>query len=235
MERKASKIFVATWFLFAMCLVTPEFVFCEPTDGAKLVPEPGKRLPKILFPNSLTPEENRYLGIGKKKSFSFDDIQARLILVDYINTNCPNCIKSVPTFLEIYQMIERVPDLKAKVKIVAIGAGDTSTEVKDFKENHGIPYPILSDKDYKAHDAVGGPRVPFLVIAHKDSQGKWVVVDTRVGLMGSAEYRSTTYLEEDWLVSKAQGGIFSVEDFVAELKEILNSNPKDQKSKKSHR
>ena len=61
------------------------------------------------------------------------------------------------------------------------------------------------------------------------------MVDTRVGLMGSAEYRSTTYLEEDWLVSKAQGGIFSVDDFLAELKGILISNPKDQKSNKSRR
>jgi len=235
MEKKVFKIFAGVWLFFTMGLVTPEFVSCEPEGVAKAVLEPGDRLPRILFPNSLTTEENKYLGIGKKKSFSFDDIKARLILIDYINTNCPNCIKSIPTFVEICQMIEHDPVLKTRVKILAIAAGDTATEVKAFKDGYGVPYPILSDKDYKAHDAVGAPRVPFLIVARKDPQGKWIVVDSKVGLMGSMEYRSITYLEEDWVVSKAQGGIFSVEDFVTELKGILNPNPKDPKSKKSSR
>ena len=156
MERKASKIFVGIWFLFAVCLIAPEILSGDPTDGAKPTLETGERLPRIFFP-SLAPEENRYLGIGKRKRFTFDDIQARLILIDYINTNCPNCIKSVPTFVEISQRIEQDPTLKGKVKLLAIGAGDTSTEVKNFKENFGIPFPILPDEDFKAHDAVGAP------------------------------------------------------------------------------
>ena len=232
MERNASRIFVGIWIFFALCLIRPEFLFCEPTEAAKASPTVGSQLSGISF-FSLTPEESKYLGIGKKKRFGLDEIQARLILIDYINTNCPNCIRSVPTFVEIYGKIEQDPILKGRVKLLAIAAGDTSTEVKNFKESFGVPYPILPDKDFKAHDAAGAPRVPFLIIARKDPRGKWVVVDRRVGLMGSIEYRSTTYLEEDWLVSKAEGGIFSVEDFVTELKGILISGPKDLKSKKS--
>lgn len=182
---------------------------------------PGSVLPR-MFLRASSPQDGSYLGIGKKKGFTVNEISAKLLLIDFINTNCPNCIRSVPAFLEIYERIERDPFLKGRVKMLAIGAGDTRTEVNHFKESFHIPYPIFPDEAFKAHDAVGSPRVPFLIIARKDRRGRWLVVNTRVGVIGEAEYRSTTYLEEDWLVLKSEEGASSVGDFLEELKRILS-------------
>lgn len=191
---------------------------------------PGSMLPRILFRAS-SPEDSRYLGIGKKKVFTFQDISAEVLLVDYINTNCSNCNRSAPIFVELHRKIEEDFLLRGKVKIIAIGAGDTQTEVNSFKGNFKIPFPIFPDEEYKAHDAVGAPRVPFLVIARRGSQWKWVVVDTRLGMIDEDEYKSTTYLEEDWLVLKAEGGISSLDGFLEELRGILSTKGEPDRSK----
>lgn len=213
------------WVCFIVCLIVGASSQGETKDDAKGFPQKGSVLPRILLRAS-SAEESRYLGIGKRKVFTFQDISAEILLIDYINTNCSNCMRAVPTLNEIYRRIEGDSLLKGKVKVLAIGAGDTQTEVNHFKEALKIPYPVFPDEEYKAHDAAGSPRVPFLIIARKDSRGKWTVVDTKVGVMGEAEYRSTTYLEEDWFVQKMEGGVSSVDDFLEELKQILSARGK---------
>ena len=193
----------------------------------------GDPLPRISFHNSLTPSEARYLGIGPRKNFSLEDINARMILVDFINSNCHYCMESVPLLNEIYRSIEKDPALRSHVKLVAVGAGDTSTEVEHFKRTHGVLFPILPDTEYQAHDAIGGPRVPFLIIAIREGRGKWVVVDTKVGLIGTMESKTITYLEEDPLVETVEGEIASVEKFVTELKALLAARPETSKTNKS--
>jgi hypothetical protein len=104
--------------------------------------------------------------------------------------------------------------------------------VEHFKRTHGVLFPILPDTEYKAHQAIGEPRVPFLIIARREGRGKWVVADTKVGLIGTMESRTITYLEEDPLVETVMGEIFSVEKFIAELKGLLASKPTTSKASK---
>jgi hypothetical protein len=118
------------------------------------------------------------------------------------------------------------------VKLVAVATGDTLTEVEHFKQNHGVLFPIVPDTEYQGHHAIGEPRVPFLIIARREGRGKWVVADTKVGLIGTMESRTITYLEEDPLVETVQGDISSVEKFIAELKALLVSKPKTSKASK---
>ena len=230
MGRKVEKKRTGIWLFFMIFLIGAVSSQGNAQEGSQGNLRPGSMLPRILFRVS-SPENSHYLGIGKKKVFAFEDISAKVLLVDYINTNCSNCIRSAPIFVELYRKIEEDSLLRGKVKMLAIGAGDTQTEVNYFKENFKVPYPIFPDEEYKAHDAVGAPRVPFLVIARRDSQGKWVVVDTRLGMIGEGEYRSTTYLEEDWLVLKAEGGISSLDDFLEELRGILSIKEEPDRSK----
>jgi hypothetical protein len=106
------------------------------------------------------------------------------------------------------------------------------TEVETFKKTYGVLFPVLLDTDYKAHDAVGEPRVPFLIIAKRDGRGKWIVVSTKVGLMGTSEKRTATYLVGDLIVETMEGDIFSIEQFVDELRTLLNTPAEKLKFKK---
>ena len=208
-----------------------EISFCSSPNIPQAPPQLGDRLPKISFPIALSAEENKYLGLGQRKDFSLDDIKTKLILIDFIGTNCHFCIQSIPTMNEIYKAIEKDQNLRANVKMLAVAAGGTLTEVDYFKKTFGVLFPILADPEYKAHESVGEPRVPFLIFVRKDSQGRWVVVNTKVGLMGIAEARSATYLEEDVEVETLEGDIVTLESFIAELKTFLAIKPEALKSK----
>ena len=208
-----------------------EIAFCSSSNIPQTPPQLGDPLPKISFPNSLSPEENKYLGLGQRKNISLDDIKTKLILIDFIGTNCHFCIQSIPTMNEIYKAIEKDPGLRANIKMLAVAAGGTHTEVDYFKKSFGVLFPIVADPEYEAHESVGEPRVPFLIFARKDRQGKWVVVNTKVGLMGIAEARSATYLEEDVEVETLEGDIVTLESFINELKVFLAIKPETLKSK----
>ena len=113
--------------------------------------------PDLIFTQSLSREEQYYLGILSKKVFSFREIIGNLILVEFLSTYCINCQRQAPIFNEVYSLIERDPRLKGKVKMIGIAAGNNLNEVQIFKKAYDIPYPILSDARYDAHTAVGSP------------------------------------------------------------------------------
>ena len=123
--------------------------FCSSPNIPQVPPQLGDRLPKISFPNSLSPEENKYLGLGQRKNFLLDDIKSKLIVIDFIGTNCHFCIQSIPTMNEIYKAIENDRALKTQVKMMAVAAGGTLTEVEYFKKSFGCSFrywPILNTK-----------------------------------------------------------------------------------------
>jgi hypothetical protein len=212
--------------ILALVLAFQGMALCEPSKNPTHVPKPGDTLPRISFLHGLVPGDLTYFGTVPKNNFSLGDIKAKLILVDLINSNCPFCVQSLPTISEIYYGIEQDSALKEVVKMVAIGTGNTRTEVDYLKKSFGIPFPVLPDPDYQAHRLLGEPRVPFLIIAKKDRRAQWVVVDTKVGLMGIAEGRTATYLEGDVDVETLRGDIFSVGDFLGEVRAILATDSK---------
>ena len=212
MRPRINKLFLLyglTVFLFP--LLVPSLTRGAPIKNPSPVLRSGDLFPKTSFPNLFTSEEKKYLGIGVKKTFSTDEIQSDLVIIKFLNTNCTYCIRLLPTFKEIYRLVEDDQSLKAKIRMIGIGAGDTLMELKELKKNHPVPYPVVADTDFKAHKAVGEPRVPFIVVARKDIQNQWVVATVNVGL------------------------IFSAEHFVGELKAILHIDPETLKLKNSSR
>jgi peroxiredoxin len=143
--------------------------------------------PDLIFAQSLSREEQNYLGLPPKKVFSFREISGNLILVEFLSTYCVNCQRQAPIFNEVYATIEQDPRLKGKVKMIGIAAGNNTTEVEIFKTAYRIPYPILSDARFDAHIAVGSPRTPFSIWVRRDAQRISIVVSTHLGLIDSAK------------------------------------------------
>jgi thiol-disulfide isomerase/thioredoxin len=63
--------------------------------------------PDLIFTQSLSREEQNYLGIPSQKGFSFREITGNLILVEFLSTYCINCQRQAPIFNEVYSSIER--------------------------------------------------------------------------------------------------------------------------------
>jgi peroxiredoxin len=135
----------------------------------------------------LSREERDYLGLPQKKTFSFTEIRASLILVEFISTYCVSCQRQAPIFNELYSSIETDPKLKGRIKMIGIASGNNIWEVEIFKKQYKVPYPILSDPKFDAHTAVGSPRTPFMIWIRKEARIKPVVVSTHLGLIDSMQ------------------------------------------------
>lgn len=148
--------------------------------------------PDLKFQQLLSKEEQVYLGIPRKPMFSFKEIRGDLIVIELLSVYCGSCEVQAPIFNETYSRIEKDPDLKGKVKIIGIAAGNSRKEVETFRNQLKIPYPVFTDPKFNHHSAIGSPRAPFTIWAKRDSQGRWIVISTHLGAIDSVE----TALEE---------------------------------------
>ena len=191
--------------------------------------------PDLNFTQVLSKGEKVYLGIPQKKRFSFKEIRGELILVEFISTYCVTCQKQAPIFNELFSSVEKDLQLKGKVKIIGVAAGNNLRETEIFKKHYGIPYPILSDPEFDVHAAVGSPRTPFTIWVRKDTQGRGVVVSTHLGLMnlqGLLEETKATLQYDLALLRPREGTIYEgdalmpplgEEELLAKAKEGMES------------
>ncbi|MEW6068123.1 MAG: TlpA disulfide reductase family protein [Nitrospirota bacterium] len=143
--------------------------------------------PELIFKDNLTEEDSVYLGISKKKFPSFKEIKGHLIIVEITSTYCISCRNNIPVLNDVFYIIQNDTDLKGKVKIISIAAGNNRKEVNNFKKEYKIIYPIFTDPDFAAHKALGSPRAPYTIFVIKDAQGGDVVVGIHQGVFNSVE------------------------------------------------
>jgi len=177
-KKKTLLVFILSFIVSLSC----EVVLGETKPLGFAIP-----FPDLRFTQSLSREEQNYLGIPPKKVFFFREITGNLILVEFLSTYCINCQRQAPIFNEVYSSIETDSRLKGKVKMIGIAAGNNLNEVQIFKKAYDIPYPILSDARFDAHIAVGSPRTPFSIWVRRDAQRNSIVVSTHLGLIDSAK------------------------------------------------
>ena len=182
------KRFICLLFVFSLTLsISVGLASGEPKPMGFAAPFPDLRFQQVL-----SKEDQVYLGIPRKTNFSFKEIRGSLIVVELITVYCATCEVQAPILNEAYSRIEKDPDLKGKVKIIGIAAGNNQKEVETFKNQQKIPYPLFTDSKFDHHSALGSPRAPFTIWAKRDSRGKWIVISTHLGAIDSVE----TALEE---------------------------------------
>ena len=168
------------------------------TLAANVPPSKSDALPKINLPIPKNPAEKTYLGLPGTGSFKIPQIKAKLVIVEVFSMYCPYCQKDAPRINEMYQVIENNPDLKNKIKIIGIGAGNSSFEVEVFKKTYSVPFPLFSDRDFSIHKLLGEVRTPYFVTIKINDDGTNQVVHSQLGDFQGAE----PFLE---LILKASG------------------------------
>jgi thiol-disulfide isomerase/thioredoxin len=168
----------AVWIIFLSLILSYSLSWAETKPVGFAIP-----FPDLTFTQVLSKGEQTYLGIPKKKTFSFKEIRGNLIFIEFISTYCVSCQRQAPIFNELYTSIENDPGLKGKVKMIGVAAGNNLGEVEIYKKEYKAPYPIISDPKFDAHTAAGSPRTPFSIWVRKDTQEKGIVVSTHLGLM----------------------------------------------------
>ena len=159
----------------------------SPVLPANKPPAKGETLPVFNLPIPKSPAEKGYLGLSGDGLFKIPQIKAKVVIVEIYSMYCPYCQKDAPGINELYNLIEKNPGLKNKIKMIGIGAGNTSFEVETYKKTYQVPFPLFPDKDFVVHKACGEVRTPYFIVVKINDDGTHQIVHAQLGNYPGAE------------------------------------------------
>ena len=148
--------------------------------AANLPPVKGGVLPRMRLPIPKDPGEKRYLGLSGSDFFRIPQIKAKVVIIEIFSMYCPQCQKIAPGIEEFYRIIENDPDLKDKIKLIGIGAGNSYYEVEVFKKAYHTSFPLFPDNDFTIHKALGDVRSPYFIAIRINQDGTHKVVHSEL-------------------------------------------------------
>ena len=172
--------------LFCPLVVVVSALGQKSSKGTQL----GDLFPPYTFPPLTSSQDLAYLGLSEGKPFTLGDVRADLIVVELLNIYCTSCQKQAPIYNDVFDLVEKDPTMKGKVKWVGVGVGNNQREVESFRKLKQVPFPIVTDTQFKLYEAVGGPggiRTPFTILVRKDEKGRGIVVDSHMGFRREKE------------------------------------------------
>ncbi len=158
-----------------------------PALAADKPPEKGGQLPAISLPVPSNPDERSYLGLSGSGLFKIPLIKAKVVVIEIFSMYCPYCQKDAPEVNELYRLIENSAEMKDKIKLIGLGAGNSSYEVEVYKKTYAVPFPLFPDKDFTIHKAFGEVRTPYFIVLKINENGTHQIVHSQLGNYPGAE------------------------------------------------
>ena len=170
-------------FLFGFIMVVLGMVVVRSISAAGSTPARGEPFPDITLTVPDTSAQKEYLGLSGKGSFRLSHIKAELLIIEIFSMYCPYCQKEAPNVNELHRLISSRDDIKDKIKIIGIGAGNTPLEVDVFRKKYDIEFPLFSDESFSVHTATGGVRTPYFFVIRTKIGEPGVIVYSNVGTL----------------------------------------------------
>jgi len=155
--------------------------------ASNLTPMTGGVLPPINLPVPEDPEEKEYLRLSGNTFFSIPQIKAKVVIIEIFSLYCSKCQKIAPEVEKLYYLIESNPDLKNKIKLIGIGAGNSHYEVDVFKKTFHTPFPLFPDDDFTIHQALGDVRTPYFIVVKISQDGTHEVIHSELNSFEEAQ------------------------------------------------
>jgi peroxiredoxin len=170
-----------------LVLIICSLLWIVPAQAATSPPKVGEILPGFGLTVPGESADRSYLGLSRGGSFKIPQISAQVVILEVFSMYCPFCQKEAPNINRLYQLIEENPNLKGKIKLIGIGAGNSSYEVNVFKARYSIPFPLFPDSDYSIHGLLGSVRTPYFIAVKISGDGTHRVIYSKLGAFESAE------------------------------------------------
>lgn len=159
-------------------------------------PKAGDALPDIQLPVPSDGAHREYLGLSAGETFGVADIDADLVIIEVLNVYCPTCQRMAPRVDDMYELIEKDEKLKGRVKIIGIGAGNSATEIKMYRETFKVPFPLFTDSEFVLHKQLGEVKTPYFMGVKIADEGSPEVFFSKLGAFDKAETFLKTIVDE---------------------------------------
>ena len=136
----------------------------------------GEPFPDTALNAPPAPRDRAYLGLPSDGMFSVSDITADLVLVEMLNVHCEDCLNRVEAYNALFQDIEADPVTRDRVKMMAVGVGNTGGEIQRFSSEYHVRFPLVADPQFTLHAAVGKPVTPFSILVRLQKKPDAAVV-----------------------------------------------------------
>lgn len=151
----------------------------------------GEILPDIVLTVPENPKYQEYLGLKGKAgtSFSIQDIQADMLLIELFDMYCLYCQQEAPEINELYEKMQGLPKKGPVVKIIGLGAANSQFEVEHFRDTYEIAFPLFPDKDMSHYKALSGKGTPgFIGCRLQAGERPIIVLRKSGGFSDSSEF-----------------------------------------------
>jgi peroxiredoxin len=166
-------------FIFAAILC---FTFSyQAALAGNSTPAKGESFPDIALVMPDKPCDKDYLGLKGKNTFKLSQVNAGVVILEIFSMYCPYCQREAPLVNQLYDMINKRTDIKNRVKIIGVGAGNTPFEVGIFRNQYNIQFPLVSDESFAVHKAVGEVRTPHFFVVKINTDGSNSIIYSKTG------------------------------------------------------
>jgi peroxiredoxin len=151
MNKKSAKLLflILIGFVFLLsCLFSKEIEAAGTTEESiKPAKDKNKKISALELPVPQSDQDKTYLGLEGSGTFKLNQIKTRILIIEIFNSYCPHCQNNAPRVNNLYRTIQERADLKDKIKIIGIGIGDNPEEIKLFKEEYQVTFPLIPDEN----------------------------------------------------------------------------------------
>ncbi|MBE0617390.1 MAG: TlpA family protein disulfide reductase [Proteobacteria bacterium] len=153
---------------------------------------PGEAIPDLEFKALLASEDYSRLGLSRREGpVLLSEVPGDVLVLEFFNKSCVPCQRQVRYLEAFYREVEG-GELRGRVRVLAVAAGNQAKYLSKYRESRGLTYPITADPQFDQWRRLGEPgRTPFTVFLRKKG-GQWVLANSYFGVQLENEFMTHT-------------------------------------------
>ncbi|MEJ2696606.1 MAG: redoxin domain-containing protein [Candidatus Sulfobium sp.] len=76
------------------------------------------------------------------KTITLSSLKGKVVILNFWATWCPSCVSEMPSLNTLYK------EMKSRgLEVIAVSTDRSASSVGDFKDTHGLAFPVVMDED----------------------------------------------------------------------------------------